>query len=100
MELVADLGPRLEEIAPGLRYEPRVNGSVFRPFGKELKRSPKGYSAPPDREWMLLQTEIFAMQQGPVPEAAGTPGLVDHCLERYTALWPLNRWLLEALAPG
>lgn len=183
IELVAALGPRLEEVAPGVRYEPRVGGSLFRvnrdtrfskdktpytnhvdlwfwwgsskgwdkpgfffrmfadeltlgagmhsfnesqllafreavcapdrggeisriigdldragypvgPFGKELKRLPKGYSAPPDREWMLLQTGIFAMQQGPVPEAAGTAGLVDHCLERYTALWPLNRWLL------
>ncbi len=186
IDFVAALGPLLQELAPGLWYEPKVNGSVFRinrdirfsrdktpyknhidlwfpfgdrkgwdkpgfffrmfageltlgagmhsfneaqlaafreavsdpvrggevsriiaemaqagypvgPFGKELKRPPKGYEAPPERAWMLLQSGILGMHQEPVPQAAHSPEFVDYCLERYTALWPLNRWLLDVL---
>jgi uncharacterized protein (TIGR02453 family) len=186
IEFIAALGPRLEALAPGLRYEPRVGGSLFRvnrdtrfskdktPYkdhidvffwfgedrgwetpgfffrmlagelilgagmhklspeqlsafrgavadpgrgdrlsriiaaieqagypvggwGAELKRTPRGYVAPPEREWLLRQTGLFAMQAGLIPEEAGSPQFVDYCLERYTALWPMNRWLLEVL---
>ena len=186
IDFIAALGPQLEAVAPGLRHEPRVGGSLFRvnrdprfsrdkrPYkdhvdiffwfgqdrgwetpgfffrmladelilgagmhkfhpeqltsfrsgvtdpdrgdklgrliasleeagypvggwGTELKRTPAGYDAPPEREWLLRQTGLFAMRTGPVPEEAQSPQFVDYCLEHYKALWPLDRWLLDAL---
>jgi uncharacterized protein (TIGR02453 family) len=36
---VADLGPRLREIAPGVRYEPKINGSISR-INRDIRFSP------------------------------------------------------------
>jgi uncharacterized protein (TIGR02453 family) len=67
--------------------------------GKTRKLLPRGFATDPDRVGYLLHEGLHASISLPVSAASG-PELVDLCLDHFSALWPINRWLLAEVESG
>jgi uncharacterized protein (TIGR02453 family) len=62
--------------------------------GKTRKLMPRGFSTDADRSDYLLHEGLYATIALP-RDAAAKPTFVASCVKHYTALWPVNKWLLD-----
>ncbi len=63
--------------------------------GRHYKRVPRGYDATHSNAEMLRHNGIFVGTETPLPDEFGTPQFIDHCLERWRPLAPLQTWLTD-----
>ena len=63
--------------------------------GRHYKRVPRGYDAAHSNAELLMHNGLFAGAETPLPAEFGTPQFIDHCLERWQPLAPLQTWLTE-----
>ncbi|UGS38139.1 DUF2461 domain-containing protein [Capillimicrobium parvum] len=60
-----------------------------------LKRAPRGWTAvDPDAEPLLRRDSLFIARQEPAERATDADRLVPACVEAWSALAPLHRWLV------
>jgi uncharacterized protein (TIGR02453 family) len=63
--------------------------------GRHYKRVPRGYDAAHSNADLLLHNGLFAGTETSLPAEFGSPPFIDHCLERWRPLAPLQTWLTE-----
>jgi uncharacterized protein (TIGR02453 family) len=61
--------------------------------GEHYKRVPAGYDATHPNAALLKYTGLWAGRTTSIPEVFFSARFVDHCLEAFEPLLPLNRWL-------
>ncbi|MSQ14697.1 MAG: DUF2461 domain-containing protein [Dehalococcoidia bacterium] len=186
LDFIMELGPRLQEISSSVKFEPRVNGSLFRihrdvrfsrdktPYKNHLdirfwegerrggkspgfffrmhhdqlmlgsgthgfqkgqleayrqavldrdkgeglvavlenvrragpyeiggatrKAVPRGFDPRHERADLLLHEGLWAGLEGEIPSEARSTDFIDYCIGHFSALQPINRWLLSALS--
>jgi uncharacterized protein (TIGR02453 family) len=72
-----------------------VAGRGYGLGGRRYRRLPKGYGPQSPNRELLLHGGLYAFDQGPVPDEAFGPELVDYCLERWVQMLPLHQWLVQ-----
>ena len=68
--------------------------------GATRKTVPRGFDPMHERAGLLLHDALFASLEGSIPAEVHTHDFVDYCAAHFQAVWPVNRWLLTALAAG
>ena len=63
--------------------------------GKHYKRIPPGFDATHPNGELLLHNGLYAGTEGPIPEELYSEQLIDYCMERFTPLTGLHRWLVD-----
>jgi hypothetical protein len=63
--------------------------------GKHYKRLPPGFDATHPNGELLLHNGLYAGTEGPIPEELYSEQLIDYCMERFTPLTGLHRWLVD-----
>jgi uncharacterized protein (TIGR02453 family) len=63
--------------------------------GEHFKRVPAGHDPDPEAEFLLRHNGLYAGWEGTIPAELHTAALVDYCLERFTPMEPLHRWLAD-----
>jgi uncharacterized protein (TIGR02453 family) len=63
--------------------------------GKHYKRIPAGFDAAHPNAELLLHNGLYTGTEAPIPEELYSERLLDYCMERYTPLVDLHRWLVE-----
>lgn len=63
--------------------------------GKHYKRLPPGFDATHPNGELLLHNGLYAGTEGPIPEELYSEQLIDYCMERFTPLTDLHRWLVD-----
>lgn len=76
----------------------KLKGDGLSSFGgKHYKRTPKGFPTDHPNTDYLLHNGIYVTVEGAIPEAFFTQDAVDHCIEAYKRVRPLQKWLNENL---
>jgi uncharacterized protein (TIGR02453 family) len=60
---------------------------------KGYKRVPRGFDKDHPRADLLLYKGMTVAREDLIPEALYSAGLIDYCLEEYSQMFPLHRWL-------
>jgi len=64
--------------------------------GQHYKRVPAGFDASHPNARFLLHNGLYAGYETAIPEEFFSARLINYCLDRYTRLVPLHRWLVKA----
>lgn len=68
-------------------------------FGqKGYKRVPSGFDKDHPRASWLLNSGLTVSKEDLIPQALYSAGLVDFCLQEYSLMFPLHRWLVGLIA--
>jgi uncharacterized protein (TIGR02453 family) len=73
----------------------RVERAGYELGGRNYKRAPAGFDAPPERAPLLLHDGLYAGIELPLPREVHTPELPRLCAKHFRALRPLQDWLVE-----
>ncbi len=65
--------------------------------GELYKKVPRGYDPDHPRGGLLKRKGLYAHTRSEPPHLVHTPELLDYCFERYHAMLPLHKWLLESV---
>jgi len=66
--------------------------------GKHYKRVPAGFDPSHPNAGLLLHNGFYAGKETKIPEEFYSAKLVDYCVEAYTPLIPLHKWLVKNIA--
>jgi uncharacterized protein (TIGR02453 family) len=83
-------GPQIGKIAAALRARPG-----FTVEGVHYKRVPAGFDPGHPNAELLKHKGLYAGIEEKIPRELYSAKLVDHCLERFEPIVPLNRWLMK-----
>jgi uncharacterized protein (TIGR02453 family) len=85
-------GAALEKVIDKVRAAgPYVIGGATR------KTVPRGFDAEHPRAGLLLHEGLWAEIDGKPDRSIGSAAFVDYCVAEFAAMWPVGRWLLDAL---
>ena len=65
--------------------------------GKHYKKFPAGYETTPDRVDFLLYDSLYASLESEIPPEFNTPVILDYCMDRFRAMYPLQQWMVNSL---
>ncbi len=65
--------------------------------GAHYKTVPRGFPADHPNAALLKHAMLYVTRREPHPDALFGPGAVDYCLDAYTALRPVQAWLVEVV---
>jgi uncharacterized protein (TIGR02453 family) len=85
-----EYGAELSEIVSGIQ---RLEGYWL--GGKHYKRVPPGFDTAHPQAALLLHNGLYAGTENPIPDVLYSPRLLDYCMERFTPLIRLHRWLVD-----
>lgn len=88
------LGPRL------VKAVELVEGKGFLVGEKKYKRVPTGFPKEHERAELLKFSGLFSLDEGAVPDWVFTRDITDELMKRYTAMLPVQQWLLSFLYEG
>ena len=83
-------GPQIGKIVAALRARPG-----FTVEGVHYKRVPAGFDPGHPNAELLKHKGLYAGIEEKIPGEFYSAKLVDHCLERFEPIVPLNRWLMK-----
>ena len=83
-------GPQIGKIVAALRARPG-----FSVEGLHYKRVPAGFVAGHPNAELLKHKGLYAGIEEKIPGEFYSAELIDHCLERFEPIVPLNRWLMK-----
>lgn len=83
-------GPQIGKIAAALRARPG-----FTVEGVHYKRVPAGFDPGHPNAELLKHKGLYAGTEEKIPGEFYSAGLIEHCLERFEPIVPLNRWLMK-----
>jgi uncharacterized protein (TIGR02453 family) len=83
-------GPQIGKIVAALRARPG-----FTVEGVHYKRVPAGFDPGHPNAELLKHKGLYAGIEEKIPGEFYSGKLVDHCLERFEPIVPLNRWLMK-----
>jgi uncharacterized protein (TIGR02453 family) len=81
-----------EELAEILE---EIEGYGFESGGLHYKRTPRGYQDQHPFSFLLRHNGVYAMTTTGIPNYLFSEKLVDHTLDRFKKMNPLNRWFLK-----
>lgn len=87
------LGKELAKIAAGVAA---LEGWEI--GGQHYKRAPAGFDSNHPNAKFLLHNGLYAGYETAIPEEFYSARLIDYCMDRYSPLLPLHRWLVKATA--
>ena len=61
--------------------------------GKHYKRVPHSYDKDHPRADLLLHNSLYISYTAPLPKEISSPDLVEHCINEFKKMQPLNEWL-------
>jgi uncharacterized protein (TIGR02453 family) len=83
-------GPQIGKIVAALRARPG-----FSVEGLHYKRVPAGFDPGHPNAELLKHKGLYAGVEEKIPREFYSGKLIDHCLERFEPIVPLNRWLMK-----
>ena len=66
--------------------------------GEHYNGVPRGYDVPAEREGLMRHQGLYAYAQTPVPAETHTPAFPRFCAGRWSALKPVQDWLVAEMA--
>ena len=76
----------------------KVSAKGYSIGGQHFKRIPQGYDAGHPRAEYLLYNGLHAMTEEKVSAVFYSGALISHAFRHYKNMFPLHRWLVEALS--
>ncbi len=65
--------------------------------GATRKQVPRGFDAGHERAALLKHDGLYATYEARIPKEARTAKFVDFCAGHFAAMWPLARWIEDAI---
>jgi uncharacterized protein (TIGR02453 family) len=93
----------LDDEAVGTEFEKAVDAALAALPGAstnepDLKRVPAPYPADHPRGRWLRHKQLRVSQTEPLPDEVTRPAFLDWCVDRWTAVAPVHRWLVDHLS--
>ena len=86
-------GPRLTKAVKAVQRE---KGHLV--GGEHYKKTPRGYAANRENAPFLLYNGLYAWYSTAIPDEFYSGKLLDYALDRFKAMLPLHKWLVEMTA--